>query len=121
MNARKARLKRAAERARTQAALDAMASATPQLVGSHGGHDYFKVGDALVLVPVLLDRYPPELKAAVDRRRRASLTGSCDCGGGRRLDRKSRVVHTHENDCPAADDNLNAIAEQYGLAFDRVF
>jgi hypothetical protein len=121
MNARKARLRRAAERTRTQAGLNAMAQATPQLVTSHGGHDYFKVADALVLVPVLRDDYPTDLKAAVDRRRRASLTGTCDCGGGRRLDRKNRVIHTHEDGCTASDDNINAIAAEHGLTFARAF
>lgn len=121
MNARKAREKRAAERARTQAALNAMTTATPQLVASYGGQDYFKVANALVLVPVLRDDYPDDLKAAIDRRRRASLTGSCDCGATRRLNRGNRVTYEHETDCPASEDAIDAIAARHGLTFARAF
>lgn len=116
MNARQARARRAAERAQLQADLDAMSSATPQLVGSTKGQDCYLVGRVLLVLPALLDDYPSPIKDAVDRRRRAALTGRCDCGATRHLTRRNKLVLNHEAACNASDERLGALAAQHGLA-----
>jgi len=121
MNARRARQLRAAERLKLQAALKNLQDAEPVLVGTDGGQDYYKVGTTLFLIPVLLDDYPPAIKAAIDRRRRASLTGRCDCGAERRVGRKNRLVIEHETDCDATDERLDEIAAAHGMTLARAF
>lgn len=117
MNARKAKEQRAAERAKLRANLESMRGATPQLVGTDGGQDYYSVGRVLLVVPVLRDDYPPPIKVAIDRRRRAALLGSCDCQATYRITRRVQLALEHEDDCPASDHNLTALAEQHGLSF----
>lgn len=121
MNARRARQLRAAERAKTQAALKAMEGAEPVLLGSEGGQDFYQVGPAVFLIPVLRDDYPPAVKTAIDRRRRAALTGRCDCGAERQLTRRNRIVIEHEAECTASDERLDEVAAEYGLSFARAF
>lgn len=121
MNGRQARARRAAERAKIQASLDAMAGATPKLIASIGGQDQFMIGPVLISVPVLRDDYPPDLKNAIDRRRRAGLTGRCDCGAVRHLTRKGGLELQHEDDCPATDERLDEIAAAHGMTMRRAF
>jgi hypothetical protein len=121
MNARRARQLRAAERIKVQATLNTLQDAEPVLIGTIGGQDYYKVGTALFLVPVLLDDYPPAIKTAIDRRRRASLTGRCDCGAERRVGRKNRIVLEHETDCDATDERLDELAAAHGMTLARAF
>ncbi|RAY13608.1 hypothetical protein DPM19_18185 [Actinomadura craniellae] len=113
MSARRARQQRAAANARIQRTLDQAAAATPQFAESLGPiFEAWQVGPMLLVIPALRDDYPPEVKAAFDRRRRATLTGRCDCGGTRAA-RRGRVVHEHELDCPARDEAFGEICRRH--------
>ncbi len=98
-----------------------MNGATPNLVASIGGQDQYMVGPVLVSVPVLRDDYPDDLKDAIERRRRAGLTGRCDCGATRQLTRKGRMEMCHEDDCIATDERLEEIATRHGMTMRRAF
>lgn len=115
MNGRQARARHAAQRAQTLAALNAMIGATPALLGTAGGQDIYQVGPTVVAIPILRDDYPPELKDAIDRRRRAGLTGRCDCGAVRQLTRKGRLQYDHEPSCDASDFRVEEIASRHGM------
>lgn len=121
MNGRRAREQHATHMAKLRASLAAMNGATPNLVGSIGGQDQYMVGTVLVSVPVLRDDYPDDLKDAIDRRRRAGLTGRCDCGAERHVTRKGGLQIDHEYDCTATDDSLNEITARHGMTMRRAF
>jgi len=65
---------------------------------------------------------PSELKDALARRNRASLTGVCECGaraqlangGSADIDGIVQAVIEHENGCPASDAAIEAIAVRTG-------
>lgn len=118
MNARKARQLRAAERARMTKLLAAADAATPEYMGNVAGSEAWKVGPVLCVVPTILDAYPAELKTAIDRRRRATLTGRCDCGARRQITGKGFAVE-HEEECPATDGNVIGIAARHGIRMTR--
>lgn len=107
MNGRQARRQRFIEHARLQRAIDQARQATPQYVGALAtGDEVWTVGTLMAVIPALREDYPPDLKTALDRRRRATLTGQCDCGGQRRLTKRGQLVVEHAHNCPATDDNL---------------
>ena len=65
-------------------------------------------GETLFVLPTFRDSMSPTLKSALDRRRRASLAGRCDCRarlGIVDLDRH-RAEIAHEADCPTGDTLL---------------
>lgn len=119
MNARRARAQRRARTTELAATLAAMDAAEPRFLRRVGDSEAWKVGPAVVVVPVLRDTYPAALKNAIDRRRRASLHGACDCGARRRVDQHGRLAYDHDDDCPAADANLDQLAADHGLVATR--
>jgi hypothetical protein len=77
-------------------------------------------GGILQVVPGLRDDHPAEVKNALDRRRRADLTGRCDCGARmgqlcRTPDGMLHATFEHENDCPASNDLLRELFRRYGI------
>jgi hypothetical protein len=75
------------------------------------GFESWAVGRVLFIVPTIRDSMNPKLKSALDRRRRATLTGTCDCGARRKIvDHRhgggARMQMAHEADCPAGDTVL---------------
>jgi len=116
MNARRER--RADERTRLSRTLAEAEGATPTYVGRLGGTELWMVGKILAGIPVLRDDYPADVKDAVDRRRRATLSGRCDCGARRQLVGHG-LVFAHEPGCVAGDEQLDAVAARHGMAFAR--
>jgi hypothetical protein len=97
----------------------------PEYVETIGDNDLFRAEldssskTVLLVLPALRDDWPGELKAAVELRRRAMLTGRCDCGGRRPvavLDRGEVQLTTfrHEDDGAATDASLRALFERLG-------
>jgi len=77
-------------------------------------------GGTLLLVPALNDGWPAEVKNAVERRRRATLYGRCDCGEHRRAmrpgaDGMQHASFPHERDCPASDEALGELFAKHGI------
>ena len=75
-------------------------------------------GNVLHVLPAIDDAWPPELKSAVARRRRAILSGRCDCGARFRVlgGDTAGVMHAgmeHERDCPASDDHCMELLRRW--------
>jgi hypothetical protein len=120
MNARRARERNRAERERlSQLLQDAAVSAPRYLETLSNGCEAWMRGRIMFVIPPLREDYPADLKAAVDRRRRASLAGSCDCGARWDLTRGGHLGMAHEPDCDAADEALDRLAAAHGMAFGR--
>jgi hypothetical protein len=76
------------------------------------------LGDVLHVLPAIDDAWPPELKNAVARRRRATLSGRCACGARFRVlgQDAAGVMHAgmeHERDCPASDDHCTELLRRW--------
>jgi hypothetical protein len=120
VNARRAKERNRAERDRLQAILDAAATAEPRYMRTlSNGCEVWMRGRMMLVLPPLVDDYPDPIKDAVDRRRRASLSGRCDCGATWDLSRRGHLEMTHEDGCDAADDALDDLAAAHGMAFAR--
>ncbi|MDE3725338.1 hypothetical protein PWG71_28500 [Nocardiopsis sp. N85] len=91
---------------------------------------------ALSVVPDLTENLPPEIREGIARRRLVATGHPCPCGAAPvRLNRAQRrriaaqrrhgntdvirVPVIHEDDCPAADDVLNALANRHGITLRR--
>ncbi len=88
---------------------------------------------ALAVVPTIAEDLPAEIREGLARRRLLATGQTCPCGAQPpQLNRRQRreiearrrrglpgtVVHVtvlHENDCPASDDALDALASQHGI------
>lgn len=117
MSGRRARQQRAEQDAKLRRILADAATATPEYVRGHGSlFESWSVGPILVIVPALRDDYPAEVKDAFDRRRRATLTGRCDCGGGRTVQR-GRIIHQHERD--SRDDVIDDLCRRHAGTWRR--
>ncbi len=84
-----------------------------------GGGELWKRGEVAFVVAGVPATAPPAIRAALDRRRRATLTGRCECGGRLHLRRMMAAATNHqavvhEADCPAGDHNLAALIEAEG-------
>ena len=70
-------------------------------------------------VPELVDAYPHELKEAIARRCVCTTERSCPCGVNGEIvitdDGTPQLRFPHETDCPAAEPNLQRLAEEAGL------
>jgi hypothetical protein len=119
VNARRARQARQLRRRDVEQLLEEAASSTPRLVGTHAGQEMWATGPVLHVIPALRDDYPGEIKAAIDLRRRAALSGVCDCGGRWDLDRHGLLGFGHEPGCPAIDDVLFELGHRHGYTFSR--
>jgi hypothetical protein len=118
MNARAARARSRAVRGIIEQALNDAARCAPRFVTAMGEMEIWQRGCVAFVMPALRDDYPSPLKAAVDLRRRATLSGECDCGATRTVVGQ-RVVLEHDDDCMATDKNLIAIGEACGVPFKR--
>jgi len=102
--------RRAGGRARIVAMLRAAAMTPPRLVGWVGEDEVWAGGPSrdgvLFVVPAAPSWASPELAAAFDRRRRATLAGHCDCGASRTISPHGEVIFRHEDDCAAQDAML---------------
>jgi len=99
----------------------------PEFVGRNGPYDTFRLGPkpggTLLLVPAIGDAWPAEVKNAVERRRRATLYGRCDCGArqGRPKRAPDGVLHAamaHEHDCPAGNEVIAELFRFHGITLD---
>ena len=85
---------------------------------------------AALLLPVIPDDAPDEIREGIARRRLVMTTGTCPCGGTltgpnraqrRRMERDRRdgdpgvwqVTIAHEDACPALDDTLYAAIRRW--------
>jgi len=76
---------------------------------------------ALLVLPVILETDPAEVREGIARRRIAALTGTCPCGATYRLPnraqrradqqagRPSHITVVHEQECPATDETLRQL------------
>ncbi len=69
------------------------------------------------VLPSIPDDASPALKDAIAIRNAASTTGRCQCGAEVEIVGRDEigVIHAlfvHEDDCPAADDNLDRLLAQ---------
>ncbi|MFI7461854.1 hypothetical protein [Nonomuraea sp. NPDC049646] len=109
-----------ADRMRIERTLAEARQATPELVAVLATKDeVWSVGPLMCVLPPLLDEFPDELKQVVDRRRRATLTCTCDCGGMVRWVRPNVAELRHIGDCPATDENMTALGAKHGIPFVR--
>lgn len=116
-------IRRQSARARIRQTLADARAAEPVYVGPVGDDfEAFMVGRAMVVTYRTLPGMAPEMRAAVDRRREATLTGRCPCGGRSHMGPSGGGIVTadlrHEHDCPAADVNLLALATATGWTFE---
>lgn len=84
-------------------------ASTPTYVGpAPGGGEIWRAGPVALVVAGIPFGAPPELAQAMARRRDASLTGRCQCGGRPHLLRASHtgsiMAVVHREDCPATDE-----------------
>ncbi|MFP8882612.1 hypothetical protein [Streptomyces mangrovi] len=120
MNGRKARQRAAEHRRKVESALKEIRAAQPRLVAQNDDVEMWHRGPAVLVVPVLRDDYPPELKAAVQTRRRASLELECPCGVEVRVTEGGQAAVRHAVDCPASDEVLSRLAAEAGQEVRRV-
>ncbi len=79
---------------------------------------------ALLVLPVIRETDPPEVREGIARRRLTATTGQCPCGAVRnmpnraqrradqRAGRVTRLDVAHEDGCPASDDSLLRLIAQ---------
>jgi hypothetical protein len=77
-------------------------------------------GLVLCIIPSPDAELPAEITDALDRRRRAILTGRCDCGAVVELPGVQKggvtcVTFVHEEDCPAGNERLTELFDKYQL------
>jgi hypothetical protein len=117
------RFMRQIQRNQFRTMITTMTASEPIFVGTAGMVDgieveAWRVGPMLMVIPSLTEaEYPPEVLDALDLRRRADLTGRCDCGarwcpaddhgGGLHL------CMDHEHDCVAGDDRLAELLDRH--------
>lgn len=76
----------------------------------HLPFDVVLIGSTLAVLPVAQEDMPSRLREAITRRRIATITGVCPCGGRFQiaelhpLGEPSRATVWHENDCPAQEE-----------------
>ena len=91
-----------------------------------GEVDAYVAGEALIVVPAINPAWPVEIRQAVDRRRRATLTGRCACGetggplaGGGGIQAVRGQINAygfeHADACTATDEHLGALFRRAGL------
>jgi hypothetical protein len=85
-----------------------------RFVGVTEGGEMWVRGRVAFVVPVIPDGAAPELKDAIERRRRASLTGHCLCGERVRFTGGGRMILRHEVGCNASDQGLARLVAQHG-------
>jgi hypothetical protein len=120
VNARRARERNRAERERLRAILDDAATAEPRYMRTlSNGQEVWLRSRMMLVIPALADDYPDPIKDAIDRRRRASLTGRCDCGALWNITRRGHLDMEHEPDCGASDAALDDLAAAHGMVFAR--
>jgi hypothetical protein len=120
VNARRAKERNRTERERLRAILNTSATAEPRYMRTlSNGQEVWVRGRMMLVIPALVDDYPDPIKDAIDRRRRASLTGRCDCGAHWEITRRGNLGMEHEPGCDAADDALDDLAEAHGMVFAR--
>jgi hypothetical protein len=78
-----------------------------------GGYEMWVKGGVMFGLPIIAEDYPADLKTALDRRRRATLAGRCECGAVLGVRRAGTVMH-HQDGCIASDDSLDEIAARHG-------
>jgi hypothetical protein len=88
-------------------------AARPEFVGVVGTYEMWQRGEVMFGVPVIREDYPAELKTALERRRRATFDGRCECGAVLRVTRQGTRME-HEADCIASDESLDEIAARHG-------
>jgi hypothetical protein len=115
--------RRRLSRARTLAMLAAAAGTEASYIGPgptmwNRPHEAWMAAGVLFILPALTEGEHPEVLSAIERRRRASITGRCDCGARRRLTGgpQPHLCFEHEFDCPAGDERLAELFERYGVA-----
>lgn len=120
MNARRARERNRAERERLRSILRDAASAEPRHLRTlANGSEVWMRARMMLVLPPLVDDYPDPIKDAIDRRRRASLTGRCDCGACWGITRRGDLAMGHEAGCDATDSVLDDLAAAHGMVFGR--
>lgn len=98
---------------------EAFTAAPRYLETLSNGSEAWMRGRVLFVLPVLVEDYPPPIKAAIDRRRRASLEGVCDCGARWDITRRGKLDMAHEAGCVATDRALDELAAAHGMTFPR--
>ena len=83
------------------------------------GLEVWQRGEVAFVVASVPEDAPATVRDALDRRRRATLTGRCACCGRLHLRRMhpgqiSQQIFVHEQECPAADGNLGPLLEAEG-------
>lgn len=100
----------------------------------HGHRDGLSTA---AILPTISEDLPAEIREGLARRRLNALGQPCPCGAQPfRLNRQQRreietrkrrglpgqvirVVIEHEDDCPATDENLDALAAKHGVTIRR--
>lgn len=120
MNARRARERHRAERDKLRRTLHEAADSGPRYLETlSNGSEAWMRGRVMFVLPPLVDAYPEPIKAAIDRRRRASLEGVCDCGALWGITRRGKLDMAHEAGCDGTDSALDDLATAHGMTFPR--
>jgi hypothetical protein len=82
------------------------------------GNEAWQRGSILFVVPAIPDNASPDLKNALDRRRRATLNGRCDCGA-RVVVSSSGLIAEHESSCPATDEAIERLQNVCACGHER--
>ncbi|WP_405677291.1 hypothetical protein OG292_22445 [Streptomyces sp. NBC_01511] len=97
----------------------AVRAAHPVFVRRDGDMEIWQKGPATVLVPVVLNSYPPELREAVQIRRVAVFEGCCPCGAEVRVTEAGHYSIGHMVTCPGSDEVLVPLATAAGVVTQR--
>jgi hypothetical protein len=99
---------------RAAALLAGAALDEPHLIGRLGEWDLIRKGRVVFAVPVIKDDFPPDLRAAYQRRRAAMLTGTCVCEGRLRPGGPYGLQMDHAAGCIASDGSIAEITARHG-------
>lgn len=66
-----------------------------------------------IVVPILKEDFPTDLKEALARRRLMALTGRCPCGAW--TDEDGLVLVEHPARCPGHNDDFAELLARYGV------
>lgn len=111
--------RRAGARWRLAQTMAEIADAPAYSLGRVGPHEVVAKGRAVFLVGPVPDGAPPELAAALRRRREATIAGRCACGarwhpGRVRPGHVATAALRHEDSCSAHNVAIAALAARLG-------
>jgi hypothetical protein len=123
VSGKKSKGKRKTQAEDTRLALAESLRHEPEFINTvnDGDDEVWQRGKMLLLIPAIRDKYPAGLKNAIGRRRRAVLTGQCECGARQQVSKKGTslvpgrtgVVMDHSYGCIATTESIGELLRDF--------